>query len=755
MNVASSVMRRVTSIVAIAALTFALAPSPPARATTPGANGKFVLESCGPESCARRGLWLTNVDGVGLERLAARGGSPAWSPNGRRVAFDDDRFGTSDIFVTGLGSGSPTRLTQSDADDVDPTWSSDGSSIAFTRTTSGATQLYVMSTDGTGVQSIPGTEGAQDPAWSPIDDTIAFSDAGPASRDIKVVDVSSGVITNVTAEDAHDAKPSWSPDGTQIAFQRRVSESNVEVFRVTVAGGPAQRLTTADGNDGSPVWSPDGAYIAFLASRNDMPGVFQTAVTTGDTERVKTISAKSIDWQACPSASDCPGGRAERLDTGIRSRFEKTQKKIHTWGRVRPPVPGASIEVTLSRRRGDRFRHVATKRDELNDEGRYRVSFARPGKGTCKLRARFGGNDDYAVSEDVKKFKCALPLHLVTYSPEQLPSRTERALERINGVKATTMWSGSKFMKSSRTYGGRAVDRPPGSHKIPLDVAFVEPKEFARFAQSADRDALRSLNGNEALMAAGEVGLRKGHDRLKMRFSVGRARSTGSISNKSAQGYELILPLPAPRASVAFRTILIEKPPGVSRKRISRKLRNIAGSKPLEIRSEKEVPYLRHGMLVQPQLKVKKAFGEFSVRPTSGRSLSIGGRWVRNNIKTDGVPILGRVTCHRKIFPQLRRALEELRKRGLAHTATRSNYAGCFNPRFISSYTGSDVGPVKRLSRHAYGIALDINAGTNPFGRRPRQDRRLVRVMKKWGFTWGGRWALPDGMHFEWERFRR
>ncbi|MDQ4094797.1 MAG: M15 family metallopeptidase [Actinomycetota bacterium] len=738
-----------------AAFALVLVPATtPARATTPGANGKFALETCGPEACRQRGIWLTNADGTGLERLVARGGSPAWAPGGRRIAFDDDRFGTSDIFVTGLASDSPTRLTQTEADDEDPTWSFDGWSIAFTRRGAGSSHLYVMKSDGTVVDRVEGTEGAQDPAWSPNDDRIAFADEGVASRDIKVVDLSEGTISNVTTDDAHEAEPTWSPDGTQIAFERRVSETNVEIFKVPAVGGAAERVTTAEGNDGSPVWSPDGEYIAFLASRNP-PGLFRTAVIGGTTERIKQVAARSVDWQACAKGSECPGGRAERLETRIRSDFEKTQRKIHTWGRVRPPVPGAEVEVTLSRRNDGEFRQVATKRDQLNDEGRYRVSFRRPRRGTCRLVARFGGNDDYAVSEDAETFKCAIPLHLVAYSPEQLPSRTERALEKINGVKASTMWSGSKFMKSSRTYGGRVVDRPPGSYKIPLDVAFVEPNEFARFAQNRDRDAIRSLGGNKALMAAGEVRLRKGHDRLKMRFSVGRARSIGAISNKSAQGYELILPMPAPRASVAFRTILIEKPPGVTRKRIARKLRNIAGSKPLELRSEKQVPYLRHGMLVQPQLKVKRAFGEFSIRPTSGRSLSIGGRWVSNNIKTDGVPVLGRVTCHRKIFRQLRGAMSELRRRGLAHTARRSNYAGCFNPRFISSYTGSDVGPVKRLSRHAYGIALDINAGTNPFGRRPRQDGRLVRIMKKWGFTWGGRWAIPDGMHFEWERFRR
>ena len=345
-------------------------------------------------------------------------------------------------------------------------------------------------------------------------------------------------------------------------------------------------------------------------------------------------------------------------------------------------------------------------------------------------------------------------LHFVTWSAKQLPKNTERALEKIGGVEATTLWSGSKFMQWSRA-AGRLVDNPKGRFRIPLDVAFVEPRGFAQFAERKDRAAIRGLDGREALLAEDAVRLRGGYRRLRMRFTVGRARTVGAISNDSAQGYELILPQPAPRASRAFRAVLIEKPPWVPRRRIKRKLRKVAGrGTPIELSSQKEVPFLRHAQLVRPQLFVKRAFGEFSLRPTSGRNIDIGGSWVRRNIKKDRVPILGRVTCHRRIFRQLRRAMRELRNKGLSRAVTRSNYAGCFNPRFISSYSGFGVGPADRLSRHAWGIALDINAGTNPFGRKPRQNPRFVRIMRKWGFTWGGRWALPDGMHFEWERFR-
>ena len=439
--------------------------------------------------------------------------------------------------------------------------------------------------------------------------------------------------------------------------------------------------------------------------------------------------------------------------TEIDLRYAKTQKQVRASGRLSPPVPNAEVKVTLEKKKDGSFEIVAKRSPTVDESGRFSTRMRRPKRGTCRLTARYEGDATNEPSSSDKTFECGIPVHMVAYSPEQLPGRAEKAVKKIDGVRATTAMSGSLFLKSSRTRSGNRVDSPPGNYTIPLDVTFINPVEYARFARDKDKKRIRSLRGRRVALSKGAAELRKGHAKLKMRTTAGRFRSVGTVSNSSAQGYEVLVPKPAPNQSVAFRTVLIEKPPDVSRKRIARKLRKVAGSKPVEIGTEKEVPFLRHGQLVRPQMFVKEAFGEFAMRPSSGRSISIQHPWASQNIQADNVPVLGRVTCHRKIFPQLRKAMRELKRKGLAHTARESNYAGCFNPRFISSYDGSDVGPVRRLSRHAWGIALDINAGNNGFGQKPNQDRRLVRIMKKWGFTWGGKWALPDGMHFEWERF--
>lgn len=141
-----------------------------------------------------------------------------------------------------------------------------------------------------------------------------------------------------------------------------------------------------------------------------------------------------------------------------------------------------------------------------------------------------------------------------------------------------------------------------------------------------------------------------------------------------------------------------------------------------------------------------RAFGSFSYVPNPDGTISPDPKWVRKNVVTRRVPILGSVVCHRLMIPQLEGAMRELEGAGLASLINVRDYhhqGGCYVPRFI----GRDPG--RPLSLHAWGLAIDINVDTNPPGARPRQDPRLVETMERWGFRWGGRWSPPDGHHFE------
>jgi len=139
---------------------------------------------------------------------------------------------------------------------------------------------------------------------------------------------------------------------------------------------------------------------------------------------------------------------------------------------------------------------------------------------------------------------------------------------------------------------------------------------------------------------------------------------------------------------------------------------------------------------------VAEAVGHYTYRVLGGGMIAPDPAWVASHIVTDTVPILGRVTCNRMLFPQLKAALAEVVARGLAGTI--HSTAGCYYPRFIAGTSS--------LSNHAFGLAIDINAPENGRGTAGQMDRSVVQIFEKWGFTWGGVWHYTDPMHFEMNR---
>ncbi len=138
---------------------------------------------------------------------------------------------------------------------------------------------------------------------------------------------------------------------------------------------------------------------------------------------------------------------------------------------------------------------------------------------------------------------------------------------------------------------------------------------------------------------------------------------------------------------------------------------------------------------------VATSVGSFSYRILGGGRIAPEPGWVAANIRTERVPILGAVTCHRVVLPQLRAALTEVVTRGLAEAIHPREYAGCYYPRYIAGTT--------QLSLHSFGIALDLNVAGNHRGTVGEMDRTVVEIFKRWGFAWGGDWAYTDPMHFE------
>ena len=98
-----------------------------------------------------------------------------------------------------------------------------------------------------------------------------------------------------------------------------------------------------------------------------------------------------------------------------------------------------------------------------------------------------------------------------------------------------------------------------------------------------------------------------------------------------------------------------------------------------------------------------------------------------------------KIYCNKIMVKPLLDALQEIKNSGFLSLIMEWN--GCFNVR--KSRTSNSY------SLHAWGIAIDINASTNPLGKKPQLSTAIVHIFKKHGFDWGGDWQNPDGMHFQ------
>jgi hypothetical protein len=143
---------------------------------------------------------------------------------------------------------------------------------------------------------------------------------------------------------------------------------------------------------------------------------------------------------------------------------------------------------------------------------------------------------------------------------------------------------------------------------------------------------------------------------------------------------------------------------------------------------------------VLPNAMVKEMFGDFQIKERDGTWITTEPSWREKNIQVKKMPILGNTRCHRLMWGPLEGALNQILDEGLANTLSVEDFkksGGCYAPRRINRF---DAGG--SISRHAWGIAIDINTKSS-------YHPRVVEIFNSWGFAWGGTWTSPDEMHFE------
>jgi TolB protein len=218
-------------------------------------------------------IYVMNADGTAVTRLtrtSADEGYPAWSPDGRTLSFDSDRDGNFDVFAMQADGSGVRPLTRHPARDVSATWAPDGASIVFmSDREDGGFDVYRAAPDPTAAAArITRTGSAWFPVSAPDGRTLAFH----VGRDVHTMPASGGELRRLTTDPANGMYPSWSPDGRRLAFMSW-RNGKTEIFTMNADGSDQKTLVSmAPGDAVDPRWSPYGSQIAFVHLPDGMNG---------------------------------------------------------------------------------------------------------------------------------------------------------------------------------------------------------------------------------------------------------------------------------------------------------------------------------------------------------------------------------------------------------------------------------------------------------------------------------------------------
>ena len=350
-------------------------PAGAAQATFPGTNGRIAFErSTVPDA---HDIYSTNPDGsaqLNLTHNGANNRQVAWSPDGSHIAFRSDGDGFDDYYDIHVaradGLGPPVRIsTTTSASDaawapdgrsilfadgfiysvrsdgtglrvlvgtgrfsIRPAWSPDGSKISFGHYDgrSGGPHIYVANADGSDMRRISADEDIETygwSRWSPDGTRIVYFAALAGCQPFgcrRVYVVNADGTNRRAVSSLYGVYPTWSPDGSKIAFQGFRSGAH-QIYTVNPDGTGETQLTNSSRDNYGPEWSPDSTQVVFSRATDNTQSLDVHVVNRDGSGDRRVTDGSGPQWQSIPHPKDakrlCKAERSELGNKAFRARY--------------------------------------------------------------------------------------------------------------------------------------------------------------------------------------------------------------------------------------------------------------------------------------------------------------------------------------------------------------------------------------------------------------------------------------------------